>query len=118
MIHETARESATASRIRACALLADSMLREAERRGLRAEVDISCDETGPGGAITVHVWDGQNLWSLDISPDTLSYGKRWFRADMGWRADGAGRRCVVCGSETDPGLLCDRCFPEVAEVWA
>jgi hypothetical protein len=90
-------------RIKLCALLALKMLKEAVSKGLRAELDI-----GPS-ILTVHVWDDWNLWSLDICTDRLSYGKRHHGRDFGWVEDGAGRRCVICGSETGDSL-CDRCF--------
>lgn len=96
-------------RIRLCALFALKVVREAVRGGLRAEIDIGCD-TGLRGMIDVHVWDGENLWAFDICPRRLSYGKRQFRMDSGWIHDGAGRRCVACGSETGDAP-CDRCFP-------
>lgn len=86
-----------------CHRLAQSMLKEAVSKGLRAELDI-----GPS-TFTVHVWDDWNLWSLDICTDRLSYGKRHHDRDFGWMEDGAGRRCVICGSETGDSL-CDRCF--------
>jgi hypothetical protein len=96
-------------RIRLCALLAAKMLREARRKGFRAEMDIACDRW-LRGTIDVHVWDGENLWAFDICPRRLSYGKKQFRMDSGWIRDGAGRRCVTCGSETG-SAPCDRCFP-------
>ena len=96
-------------RIRLCALLALKVLREAVRGGLRAEMDVGCDRW-LRGTIEVHVWDGDNMWTIDICPRRLSYGKRHHHRDMGWMWDGAGRRCVVCGSETGD-LPCDRCFP-------
>lgn len=96
-------------RIRLCALLALKMLREARRRGFRAEMDISCD-TRLGGPIDIHVWGGSDMWRIDICPRRLSYGKRWHSRSGGWMEDGAGRRCVACGSETG-SAQCDRCFP-------
>ena len=96
-------------RIRLCALLTLRMLREALSKGFRAEMDIACDRW-LRGTIDIHVWGDTNMWTIDICPLRLSYGKRQHNRGTGWRADGAGRRCVVCGSEVG-NLPCDRCFP-------
>lgn len=94
----------TSIRLVSCQELAYRMLKEAFSKRLSAELDI-----GPR-TLTVHVWDNLNLWSLDICTDRLSYGKRHHSRDFGWMEDGAGRRCVICGSETGDSR-CDRCFP-------
>jgi hypothetical protein len=96
-------------RIRLCALLAHKMLREAYRKGVRAQLEINCDRW-LRSTLVVHVWDNHNMWTIDICPMRLSYGKRQHTRSDGWVEDGAGRRCVVCGSETG-NLPCDRCFP-------
>lgn len=92
-------------RNRLCALLTVKMLREARRKGLHAELDISGD-----GMLTVYAWNNLDMWMMDICLRRLSYGKRWHSRDRGWTEDGAGRRCVSCGSETG-NIQCDRCFP-------